>query len=638
MEQNIEKPKKTVKRKRKIGRRNYSPSYKLKTIKLHLEGGVPLSVIIEESGVSYAVLYRWRRAFRLHGEEAFKEQIRTGRKQISPVVKAKISELKLESPHFGIRKISQALKRIFFLPGSPETVRQTLHESGQLTSKPASPKEKNVQKPRRFERSTPNQMWQTDITMFRLAGTQVYLIGYIDDYSRYIVGAGLYATQKAAHVLEVYRQGVVEYGAPREMLTDNGRQYTSWRGSTQFEAQMKKDHVRHIKSQPHHPMTLGKIERFWETIFEEFLSKAQFDSFEDARARIALWVKFYNHRRPHQGIGGMCPADRYFEIATELKKVIEQGVKENVLEMALKGKVSAPFYMVGRMRGESVVLTAEKGKLKLCVDGKEAVNSREVIYDIAEKDIITGGVHGKSESITQSIEVGDTRCDDAVQSGAIGVVSVEEIHGGVPGTGVEMDDLQPLAKACAVGNAAGTGAESEFRERAGIITEASSDAGERGAASSCADGKCDGAETVKPVTAGSGIEKCGKEKRGAFGSEGIKGKDFCGTNTGERSESPSACPGDLGCAEREADGYGGRGAAGDIAPELLRMGASCASGHDGSIAGPGSGQAICAGAGCGEGGATETACRSGKGSRSPASNSDGTGSVVAFGVAKIFGR
>jgi transposase InsO family protein len=191
------------------------------------------------------------------------------------------------------------------MPGSPETVRQTLHATGQLTAKKAPRKEKNVRKPRRFERSTPNQMWQTDITMFRLAGTQVYLLGYIDDYSRYIVGAGLYATQKAAHVLEVYRQAVVEYGAPREMLTDNGRQYTSWRGSTQFEAQMKKDHVRHIKSQPHHPMTLGKIERFWETIFEEFLSKAQFDSFEDARERIKLWMKFYNHRRPHQGIGGM---------------------------------------------------------------------------------------------------------------------------------------------------------------------------------------------------------------------------------------------------------------------------------------------------------------------------------------------
>jgi transposase InsO family protein len=27
-----------------------------------------------------------------------------------------------------------------------------------------------------------------------------------------------------------------------------------------------------VRSAPHHPMTLGKIERFWRTVWEEFLS------------------------------------------------------------------------------------------------------------------------------------------------------------------------------------------------------------------------------------------------------------------------------------------------------------------------------------------------------------------------------
>ena len=98
------------------------------------------------------------------------------------------------------------------------------------------------------------------------------------------------------------------------MLTDNGRQYTSWRGTSRFEAELKKDRVAHFKSRPHHPMTLGKIERFWETIWQEFLSRAQFDSFDSARERIKLWIKYYNHKRPHQGIDGICPADRFFEI------------------------------------------------------------------------------------------------------------------------------------------------------------------------------------------------------------------------------------------------------------------------------------------------------------------------------------
>jgi len=137
------------------------------------------------------------------------------------------------------------------------------------------------------------------------------------------------------------------------VLTDNGRQYTNWRGKTRFEQELEKDRVKHIRSRPHHPMTLGKIERFWKSILGEFLQRAQFDSFEQAVERTALWVKYYNHKRPHQGIGGLCPADRFFEIAHELRQTIEKGLEENALELALRGRPVDAFYMVGRMGGQS---------------------------------------------------------------------------------------------------------------------------------------------------------------------------------------------------------------------------------------------------------------------------------------------
>jgi transposase InsO family protein len=193
----------------------------------------------------------------------------------------------------------------------------------------------------------------------RLGGHNAYLIGFIDEYSRYITTLGLYRSQTAEHVLETYRRGVAGHGIPKEVLTDNGRQYTNRRGKTRFEQELEKDRVRHIRSRPHHPMTLGKIERFWKSILGEFLQRAQFDSFEPAVERTALWVKYYNHKRLHQGIGGLCPVDRFFEIAHELRQTIEKGVAENALELALRGRPVDPFYMVGRMGGQSVVIRAE---------------------------------------------------------------------------------------------------------------------------------------------------------------------------------------------------------------------------------------------------------------------------------------
>ena len=40
-------------------------------------------------------------------------------------------------------------------------------------------------------------------------------------------------------------------------------------------------------------MTLGKVERFWSTIWQEFLCRAQFESFEVAQERIKLWIRYY---------------------------------------------------------------------------------------------------------------------------------------------------------------------------------------------------------------------------------------------------------------------------------------------------------------------------------------------------------
>lgn len=176
---------------------------------------------------------------------------------------------------------------------------------------------------------------------------------------------------------------------PKEVLSDQERQYSSWRGTPRFETEWRKDRVHHIKSRAHHPMTLGKIERFWKTIWEEFLVRAQFDSFESARERVRLWVKHYNHQRPHQSLDGLCPADRFFAIAKELRKVIERGVQENALELALRGEPRRPFYRVGRMGEQSVVIRAEKGQVKMLVEGEEPQTHREVSYDLK------GGTHDR---------------------------------------------------------------------------------------------------------------------------------------------------------------------------------------------------------------------------------------------------
>jgi hypothetical protein len=323
----------------------------------------------------------------------------------------------------------------------------------------------------------PNQLWQTDIFTFRLGGHYAYLIGYIDDYSRYITGLELFRTQTGQNVIEVYRRAASEYNPPKEMLTDNGRQYTSWRGHSRFELELKKDKIHHIKSQPHHPMTLGKIERFWKTIYLEFLVRAQFESFEDAAERIRQWVKYYNHKRPHQGIGGLCPADRYFEIQSELRKTIEHGIQENLLEMALRGKPRLPFYMVGRMEGQSVVLRAEKGKLRLSVDDEEDDTTQEVVYNLNEE----GVGHGKDGEDKKREEAADDkpRGDGEMPGGSLDMDGAAEAGGNMPGAGGTVDGAGGVAEARDGGDASGAGAPGEPGQGTGALPTSAGTAGEK---------------------------------------------------------------------------------------------------------------------------------------------------------------
>src|SRR5512139_2336256 len=383
----VEEVKKKGKGKENRYGKRYGLEFKLRCVKLRLEEEIPISLLSKEVGCSQDVIRRWTKAYQDRGEAGLRNgAVPAGsRRKLPGPVREKIVEIKKREPLFGTKRISHLLKRAFFLSASPETVRQTLRsESLIVPSEKKHPS--NITRPRFFERSIPNQLWQSDIFTFRLGSRYAYLIGFIDDYSRYVAGLELYRTQTADQVLEVDRRAIGEYGVPKEMLTDRGRQYTTWRGSTRFERELGKDRVRHIKSQAHHPMTLGKIERFWKTIYEEFLVRAQFGSFEEARERIRHWLQYYNHKRPHQGIGGLCPADRYFEIQAELKKTMEQGIADNVLEMALRGKPRDPFYMVGRMEGQSVVLRAEKGKLRLMVDDEEGGEKQEMVYEVTGEE------------------------------------------------------------------------------------------------------------------------------------------------------------------------------------------------------------------------------------------------------------
>jgi transposase-like protein len=100
-------------KKRKFPQRSnrYDADFKLQVVKKYLEESIPVSVIRQECKLSGETVGRWIRAYRRDGEAGLAPHYRGNGRSLPTPVKQKIVALKEGNPFFGIKRISQVLKR-----------------------------------------------------------------------------------------------------------------------------------------------------------------------------------------------------------------------------------------------------------------------------------------------------------------------------------------------------------------------------------------------------------------------------------------------------------------------------------------------------------------------------------------------
>jgi transposase InsO family protein len=341
--------------------RRLTPDQKLLLLDTWAKSGLSANDFSALCGVNKITLYSWKKRFEELGPAGLAAPPRKGSNgsKAPELTKRTILMLKQAHPEWGCQRISDVLYRGPGLPASANTVSRILHEAGYvLEESPTSP---HPDKVRSFERAAPNELWQTDLFTFILKrqNRRVYLVAFMDDHSRYIVGYALHASCTSPLVIEAFRAAVAGAGAPKEVLTDNGPQYVTWRGTSKFAAELQKRGIRHIVATPRRPQTLGKVERFWGTLWRECLDAAVFIDLTDAQKRVGHFIDYYNFQRPHQGVEGLTPADRFFGAAPQVLAALKARVNANALELARSGTPKAPFYMAGQVGGKQFSLHAE---------------------------------------------------------------------------------------------------------------------------------------------------------------------------------------------------------------------------------------------------------------------------------------
>ncbi len=158
-------------------------------------------------------------------------------------------------------------------------------------------------------------MRQTDFKYLKVIGWGwIYLSTIRDDYFRYVIAWKQCTTLMASDATDTQRLALSASGLdsatvrhrPR-LLSDNGSSCIA----TELGDELDGKGMDHVRGAPCHPLTQDKIERWHQMMRNRALPEHDYLP-GDLEAHIDAPAWHYNHRRYHESLANVTPADAYF--------------------------------------------------------------------------------------------------------------------------------------------------------------------------------------------------------------------------------------------------------------------------------------------------------------------------------------
>ena len=294
---------------------------------LEVGTGVPVTEVAERYGVSRQSVHTWLVRYRQEGIAGLEDrshQVHDHPWRIPAEIEELVCELRRGHPKWGPQRLVFEMGRRGHQV-TRSSVYRTLVRNGLVEPKSRRRRRKDF---RRWERSTPMELWQLDVTAsaFLADGTEVKIVTGIDDHSRFCVIATALRRATARPVCLAFVEAMRVYGIPEEVLTDNGKVFTGRFHKpgvpveVLFDRICRENGITHRLTKIHSPTTTGKIERLHQTLQRELLDvHGPFESIEALQAALDAWREEYNTDRPHQSLAMGFPASRFVPASSPLE-------------------------------------------------------------------------------------------------------------------------------------------------------------------------------------------------------------------------------------------------------------------------------------------------------------------------------
>jgi hypothetical protein len=212
---------------------------------------------------------------------------------------------------------------------------------------------------------------------------KVYLVTLMDDASRLVAHSEFCLGEKALDIENVLRQAILKRGLPTKLVVDNGAAYRS----NSLQGICARLEIRLVFCRPYEPQGKGKLEKWHRVARDAFLNELdtrQLKDLNDLNARLWAWIETEYHRKPHGGLNGITPLERWQKDLIHIRPLGPFAHKLDDLfyhyyprKVRKDGAVSyeGKFYEVPyEVAGDSVILVVDPHEHKpIRIESKEGV-------------------------------------------------------------------------------------------------------------------------------------------------------------------------------------------------------------------------------------------------------------------------
>lgn len=284
-----------------------------------IAGRLAVTELCRRFKISRQTAYKWRDRYRQRRLAGLKDRSRRpwrSPRRTEPRWRRRLRQWRQRHQTWGARKLRHELERRFGGSGVPAaaTISRWLKRWGLSRGRARRRRGPVVlRRALRVARQS-HEVWTVDFKGWyrTAAGTRVEPLTVRDLYSRYGLAVVLLRTQSIAATRREFRRLFARHGLPERIRCDNGSPFGGGgpTGLTRLSAWWIKLGIEVEFITPGRPCENGAHEQF-HRVYKAEVARRPERTLKAQQQRSALWLRRYNHQRPHEALGMKRPAELF---------------------------------------------------------------------------------------------------------------------------------------------------------------------------------------------------------------------------------------------------------------------------------------------------------------------------------------